>query len=76
MPGALWRFWQPRYFDLNVSRRKSYARSWISMHMNPVRENLVSDPRDWPWSSWTFYERGEGLLRDGLVGKDAARRTS
>jgi hypothetical protein len=32
------------------------------IHINPVREKLVQHPRDWPWSSWTFYERGEGLL--------------
>jgi hypothetical protein len=32
------------------------------LHMNPVKEKLVGHPREWPWSSWTFYERGEGLL--------------
>ncbi|MGB7435780.1 MAG: transposase [Candidatus Acidiferrum sp.] len=60
--GALWRFWQPRYYDLNVFTEKKLREKLDCMHMNPVRENLVSDPRDWPWSSWTFYERGEGLL--------------
>jgi len=34
----------------------------MNMHSNPVRERLVQHPDDWPWSSWCFYYRGEGLL--------------
>jgi putative transposase len=33
------------------------------MHANPVVEKLVAHPRDWPWSSWSFYATGQGLLR-------------
>jgi len=32
------------------------------MHANPVREKLVAHPGEWPWSSWSFYYRGEGLI--------------
>lgn len=56
------RFWQRRYYDFNVYSEKKLREKLDYMHMNPVREKLVQHPRDWPWSSWTFYERGEGLL--------------
>jgi len=58
----LLRFWQRRYYDFNVYSEKKLREKLDYMHMNPVRERLVEHPRDWPWSSWTFYERGEGLL--------------
>ncbi|MGB7438567.1 MAG: hypothetical protein WBR26_18150 [Candidatus Acidiferrum sp.] len=58
----MWRFWQWRYFDFNVYTEKKLREKLDYMHMNPARENLASHPRDWPWSSWTFYERREGLL--------------
>lgn len=56
------RFWQRRYFDFNVYSERKFREKLDYIHMNPVREKLVRHPRDWPWSSWTFYERGEGLL--------------
>ena len=56
------RFWQRRYYDFNVYTEKKLREKLDYMHMNPVREKLVQHPRGWPWSSWTFYERGEGLL--------------
>jgi len=34
------------------------------MHGNPVRERLVEHPKDWPWSSFSFYAYDEpGLIR-------------
>jgi len=56
------RFWQRRYFDFNVYSEKKLREKLDYIHMNPVKERLVGHPREWPWSSWTFYERGEGLL--------------
>jgi putative transposase len=56
------RFWQRRYYDFNVYTEKKLREKLDYMHINPVREKLVQHPRDWPWSRWTFYERGEGLL--------------
>jgi REP-associated tyrosine transposase len=47
--------WQKGYFDYVLrpgEREKSAA--WYIL-MNPVRKNLVPDPRDWPYSgSWIF----------------------
>lgn len=56
------RFWQRRYYDFNVYSERKLREKLDYMHMNPVKEKLVGHPRQWPWSSWTFYERGEGLL--------------
>jgi hypothetical protein len=34
------------------------------MHGNPVKEPLVEHPRDWRWSSFSFYAYDEeGLIR-------------
>jgi len=27
-----------------------------------VQRKLVSHPKDWPWSSWSHYEKGETVL--------------
>jgi hypothetical protein len=33
------------------------------MHLNPVNRGLVVHPRDWRWSSWSHYLKGEkGLI--------------
>jgi putative transposase len=57
------RFWQRRYYDFNVYTREKLAEKLEYMHANPVVEKLVAHPRDWPWSSWSFYTTGQGLLK-------------
>jgi len=32
------------------------------MHANPLIRELVTHPKDWPWSSWSFYFGGEPSL--------------
>jgi hypothetical protein len=32
------------------------------MHANPVKRKLVGHPKDWPWSSFSFYASGEAGL--------------
>ena len=61
--GELRRFWQRRYYDLNVYSRRKVKEKLEYMHANPITEKLVEHPRDWPWSSWSYYATGEGLLR-------------
>jgi putative transposase len=56
------RFWQRRYYDFNVYSEEKLREKLDYMHMNPVKRGLVSHPRDWAWSSWSCYERNEGLL--------------
>jgi putative transposase len=57
-------FWQPRFFDFNVWSQKKLVEKLHYMHMNPLKRNLVTHPRDWPWSSFQFYSKPQsGLIR-------------
>jgi len=61
------RFWQPRFYDFNVHSARKVREKLEYMHANPVTRELVEHPRDWPWSSWSAYVKGEA----GLVAIDA-----
>jgi putative transposase len=57
-------FWQARFYDFNVYSKGKKMEKLHYMHANPVIRGLVKHPGDWPWSSWSFYEKGEvGLVR-------------
>lgn len=51
------------YYDFNVYTRRKMKEKLEYMHANPITEKLVEHPRDWPWSSWSNYARGEGLVK-------------
>jgi putative transposase len=58
------RFWQRRFYDFNVWSHAKKKEKLHYMHANPVKNGLVIDAKDWPWSSYGFYARGEvGLVR-------------
>ena len=62
------RFWQRRFYDFNVWSLGKMKEKLNYMHANPVTRTLVKHPRNWPWSSWNFYEKGEeGLIHIDLV---------
>jgi len=61
--GELRRFWQRRYYDFNVYTRRKMKEKLEYMHANPITEKLVKRPRDWPWSSWSYYATGQGPLK-------------
>jgi putative transposase len=62
-------FWQRRFYDFNVWSAAKLREKLAYMHANPVERGLVSHPKDWPWSSWSFYEKGEeGLVVIDTVG--------
>jgi putative transposase len=63
LQGELERFWQRRYYDFNVYSQKKLREKLAYMHANPVEEHLVQHPREWPWSSWSNYELGDGMLK-------------
>ena len=45
-------FWQPgRGFDRNVDNARTLLKMIDYFHENPVRRGLVTDARDWKWSS-------------------------
>jgi putative transposase len=57
-------FWQRRFYDFNVWSAKKVKEKLEYIHGNPVKRKLVTHPKDWPWSSWSHYAKGEeGLLR-------------
>ena len=66
-------FWQRRFYDFNVYSRKKVREKLEYMHANPVQRKLVVHPREWPWSSWSYYETGEGMIQmdsvEGGVGE-------
>ena len=66
--GELKRFWQRRFYDFNVWSSEKKKEKLEYMHANPVKRKLVKHPRDWPWSSFSFYARGEaGLMPMDVV---------
>jgi putative transposase len=67
--GNLPSFWQPRFYDFNVWSEKKVREKLEYMHANPIAKRLVEHPKDWPWSSWSFYANGEaGLVTIDPVG--------
>ena len=54
--------WEPRYYDFNVYTIAKLKEKLHYIHRNPVRAGLVQRPSDWPWSSFSFYLRGSGLI--------------
>jgi len=57
-------FWQRRFHDFNVWSHKKKIEKLEYMHLNPVKNKLVSHPKDWPWSSYSHYAKREaGLVR-------------
>jgi putative transposase len=56
-------FWQRRFYDFNVYTGKKITEKLHYMHLNPIKRNLATHSRDWPWSSWSHYANGEtGLI--------------
>jgi putative transposase len=56
-------FWQRRFYDFNVWNGKKITEKLNYMHLNPITRGLVGHPKDWPWSSWSYYTNGEkGLI--------------
>jgi len=57
-------FWQRRFYDFNVWSLKKRVEKLHYMHMNPLKRKLVDHPKDWPWSSFSFYaNKSTGLIR-------------
>jgi putative transposase len=65
---SLPQFWQARFHDFNVWSHKKKLEKLQYMHMNPLKRKLVSHPKQWPWSSFSFYSgRKTDLIRIDLV---------
>jgi putative transposase len=63
-------FWQRRFYDFNVWSAKKVREKLDYMHANPVKRKLVPHSKDWPWSSWSYHEKGEnGLIAIDFTGE-------
>ena len=62
--------WQRRFYDFNVRSYEKVREKLQYMHANPVKRKLVDDPKKWPWSSWSHYEKCE----QGLIAIDSAEQ--
>ncbi len=62
-------FWEPRFYDFNVWSQNKITEKLHYMHLNPIKRGLVSHPKEWVWSSFSFYSDGEG----GLIRIDPVR---
>ena len=54
------RVWQRRYYDHVVRNESDLRTKLLYMHDNPVRAGLVEEPMTYRWSSYRFWETGEG----------------
>jgi REP-associated tyrosine transposase len=63
------RFWQRRFYDFNVWSLKKRVEKLHYMHLNPLKRKLADHPKDWPWSSFSFYANA----RHGLIRVDPIR---
>ena len=53
------RLWQPRFWDQIIRTDTDLSNHFDYVHWNPVKHELVKDPADWPYSSFSFwYDRG------------------
>jgi len=67
------------FFLMRNPLRRLYGRKekLDYMHRNPVQRRLVLHPKDWPWSSWAHYEKGEtGLIRIDALGEEESVASS
>ena len=62
-------FWEHRFYDFNVWSQEKITEKLQYMHLNRVKRGLVDHPREWVWSSFSFYSDGAG----GLIRVDPAR---
>ncbi len=57
--------WQRRFWEHQIRDETDLNRHINYVHFNPVKHGLVTDPADWPWSTYHRY------LREGYYGRQA-----
>jgi putative transposase len=62
-------FWHSKCYDHNCRTTESVIEKITYCHLNPVRAGLVTDPKEWEWSSYRWYVGQENsiLSLDGLI---------
>jgi putative transposase len=56
--------WQRSFWENLINSDSSLRDHFDYIHYNPVKHGLVSQPGDWPWSSF------QRFVRSGFYGKD------
>ena len=57
------RLWQRRFYDHVIRDRKDAEAKLTYMHTNPVMAGLTDDPLTYRWSSYRFWQTGQGPIR-------------
>ena len=52
--------WQSRYWEHCIRDDEGMSRHIDYIHWNPVKHGHVSDPDDWPYSTWRQWKKKEG----------------
>jgi putative transposase len=57
------RFWQPKYYAMELYTASKIEEKLTYMHLNPVRAGIVAQVCDWKWSSarWYYESRTVGV---------------
>ena len=53
--------WQRRYWDHVIRTERDFETHVNYIHHNPVKHGLVTDPDDWPYSSWHRFKQDFGV---------------
>lgn len=62
--------WQRRCYDRNCRTEKEVWEKVNYCHNNPVKRGLVTQPEDWRWSSYCYYQRTDNVLLEIDVAAD------
>ena len=52
--------WQQRFWEHAIRDEKDYEAHVNYIHQNPVKHGYVTDPDDWPHSTWRRFKRDYG----------------
>jgi putative transposase len=68
-PEATRVFWQRRCYDHNCRTPETVREKIQYCHNNPVKRGLVSEPSEWEWSSYNWYQgrKDVPLMVDAIV---------
>ncbi len=60
-------FWQGRYNSQSVGKDEYFLQCGKYIELNPVRARIVEDPKDYPYSSYSYYAEGKD---DDIITED------
>ena len=68
-PGTRQVFWQRRCYDHNCRTPQTVGEKIEYCHNNPVKRGLVSEPSEWKYSSYNWYQgrRDVPLMMDAIA---------